>query len=123
MTPQSAKAKGRRLQQQVAEEIRQKFNLSVNDVKSIPMGSQGCDIWLSTKALEFFPFSIECKNVERLNVVQAFEQARANMMEGYPPIVIHSRNRGEVLVTLRLRDFLNELDVMGQVMDDLKGKA
>lgn len=108
MRPQSAKAKGRRLQQYVAQKISEAFDLPETDVKSLPMGSQGEDIWLSQKARERVPFSIECKNVEKLNVAVAFNQAKANAHHG-KPMVVHTKNRGELLATLRFDDLLELL--------------
>ena len=108
MRPQSAKAKGRRLQQYVAQKISEAFDLPETDVKSLPMGSQGEDIWLSQKARERVPFSIECKNVEKLNIHKAFEQAKTNAHHG-KPMVVHTKNRGELLATLRFDDLLELL--------------
>jgi hypothetical protein len=104
--PQSAKAKGRRLQQQIASLIKTTFLLSEHDVKSLPMGSQGCDVWLSSPALEKFPCSIECKNVEKLNVRKAFEQAQSNQIKDTIAVLVHSQNRSEVLATVRFSDFI-----------------
>lgn len=106
MRPQSAKAKGRRLQQETARRIKQVFNLPDSDVKSIPMGSQGCDIWLSEAAMKVFPFGVECKNVEKLNAAQAYVQAASNAQAGTWPLLVHSKNRGEVLATLKFEDLL-----------------
>jgi hypothetical protein len=106
----SAKAKGRRLQQRVAEIIRSALSLPESDVKSIPMGSQGADIWLSGEALDKFPFAVECKAQEKINIWGAFEQAdtHAEKIGGYP-IVVFSRNHDEVLCCLRLEDLLGLL--------------
>jgi hypothetical protein len=101
----SCKAKGRKLQQHTAARILETFQLPESDAKSLPMGSQGEDIWLSQKARELFPFSVECKNVEKLNVWAAFDQAKANC-GGHYPLLVHSRNRSEVLATLRFDDLL-----------------
>ncbi len=42
------------------------------------MGAGGEDIMLSAKARNMFPYSVECKNQETLNVWKAFEQAEHN---------------------------------------------
>ncbi len=105
MKTQSAKAKGRRLQNKVAELIRQYTGLDENEVKSTPMGTNGVDIWLSNAALKLFPFAIECKNTESLNIWKAIEQAENNGKK-YQPIVIFSRNRSDIYVTLSLAKFL-----------------
>ena len=41
------------------------------------MGAGGEDLIMARAAREKFPFSIECKNVEKLNVWEAYEQAQA----------------------------------------------
>jgi two-component SAPR family response regulator len=101
----SKKSKGRRLQQHTAKRILETFGLPESDVKSLPMGSQGEDVWISQKARDLFPFSIECKNVEKLNVWAAFDQAKANAGQHFP-LLVHSRNRSDVLATLRFDDLL-----------------
>lgn len=108
MKIQSCKNKARRLQQAVAQKISEAFDLPSTDVKSLPMGSHGEDIWLSQKARERVPFSIECKNVEKLNIHKAFEQAKTNAHHG-KPMVVHTKNRGELLATLRFDDLLELL--------------
>lgn len=108
MKTSSAKSKARRLQQHTARRILETFQLPESDAKSLPMGSQGEDIWLSQKARELFPFSVECKNVEKLNVWAAFDQAKDNA-GGHFPLLVHSRNRSDVLATLRFDDLLTLL--------------
>lgn len=121
MKTASAKAKGRRLQQHVAKRIQETFNLPESDVRSLPMGSQGADVWLSQRAEHVFPFSVECKNVEKLNVAQAFEQAESHNRKARDeyapvtyPLLVHSKNRSPVLATLKLDDLL---DLMARIPD------
>lgn len=110
MRTSSAKAKGRRLQQEVASALRATTGLSEADIKSTPMGTQGEDVWLSAAAREKFPYSIECKNVEKLNLWKAWAQAVSNQKDLHPMLVV-ARNRQEPLVVLRLADFLEEYAV------------
>ena len=105
MRPASAKAKGRRLQQQVAADLRAAFSLPDDDVRSCAMGGNGEDVQLSDAARARVPWSIECKNQERLNLWAAFDQAEANA-RGHVPAVIAKRNHREPLCTLRWRDAL-----------------
>lgn len=126
MKTSSAKAKGRRLQQQIAQDIREILGLSDNDVRSNPMGAQGVDVWLSDNALESIPFSIECKNTERLNLWAAIEQAETNRQKGTAPVVITSKNRKEpyaILPWATLIDILSEFRRLGmsirKVEDDV----
>lgn len=106
MTPQSRKSKGRRLQQHVANRIKDTFFLSDKDVKSLPMGSQGADVWLSTFAFQHFPFSIECKAQEKISIWEAYEQASNH---GPHPLVVFTRNRSEPLCVLSFEDLLHIL--------------
>ena len=108
MKTSSAKAKGRRLQQAVAKQIQEAFQLPETDVKSLPMGSQGCDVWMSANALHRFPFGIECKNVEKLNIWDAWAQAKTNSGE-VNPLVVFSRNRSDVLAVLEFSTLLRLL--------------
>jgi hypothetical protein len=105
MKPGSAKAKARRLQNKIAEAIRQHFNLSENDVQPAVMGETGSDIKLSDFARECFPYAIECKNTERLRLYDALDQAGRNA-NGLTPLLIFSRNRGEVYGCVKWDDFL-----------------
>jgi len=109
MNTRSAKAKGRRLQQTVRDLILKKFkDLQEDDVRSTSMGTGGEDIQLSPKAREKFPFSIECKNTESLNVWKMMEQAEANS-KGHIPLGVFKRNGSKCYCVLDLNDFLNLL--------------
>ena len=105
MRTSSAKAKGRRLQQAVAAAIRERFNLAPDDVRPAIMGESGEDIKLSTAAREKFPFAVECKNQERLNVWDALAQAEANAERGCP-LLVFKRNRTRTYVALSFDDFM-----------------
>ena len=105
MKTKSAKAKGRRLQRQIADDIQSHFNLAESDVKPALMGETGADIKLSQFARECFPFSVECKNTERLRIYDALSQAERNAGD-LTPLLIFKRNRGEVYCCLKWEDFL-----------------
>ena len=107
MRPQSAKAKGRRLQQEVAEAIvaASKGHLEPDDVRSTSMGAPGEDILLSPSARRLFPFSIECKNVEKLNIWEAINQAKSQNRD-HKPMVCFKKNGEEIYVAITLQDFL-----------------
>ena len=107
MKTQSAKAKGRRLQQLVVSKLLEKFpELSEDDIRSTSMGAQGEDVQLSARARENIPFSFECKNQERLNVWEAIEQSKSNC-KGHTPLEVMKKNKSEPHVILSLDDFLN----------------
>lgn len=109
MKTSSAKAKGRRLQNQIKFAILEHFinQLEEDDVKCAVMGESGTDIKLSPKAKKLFPYSVECKQVEKLNIWKALLQAEANVKEGTSPLLIFGRNRiPEPYVALKLSDFM-----------------
>lgn len=80
--PQSAKAKGRKFQQEAAKLITEKFNLEEGDVVSRPMGSGGVDLMMSPAARKAFPVSVECKKTAADPGHKALEQARYNAVKG-----------------------------------------
>ena len=107
MRPQSAKAKGRRLQQAVVEALLEAFpHLTADDVRSTPMGAPGEDVQLSPAARAAVPFSFECKNCERVNVWDALGQAAANARGRGAPALVLKRNRHEPHVVLPLAAFV-----------------
>ena len=77
MEAKSAKAKGRKLQQWVRDKLIGK-GLREADVKSTSMGAGGEDVTLSSHAREAFPYSIECKNQERVSIWKAYAQCEHN---------------------------------------------
>ena len=76
MKTRSAKNKGKRLQNDVRDLILETFTeLEPDDVRSTTMGDSGEDVLLSPAARKLFPFSVECKNQEKLNIWSSLEQA------------------------------------------------
>ena len=69
------------------------------------MGAGGEDVVMARAAREKFPFSVECKNVEKLNVWDAYEQAKANCND-YEPIVIMKKNHKKPRVVLDAEHFI-----------------
>lgn len=105
MKTASAKAKGRKLQQWFANLLVEKLSLDEEDIESRPMGSQGEDIILGKQSRQIFPYSVECKNQEAVNVWKAYEQATENC-KGYEPLVVIKRNRTKPLVLVDAEYFV-----------------
>ncbi len=99
MRPQSAKAKGRRLQQWVREKLIECLDIHPEDIEARSMGAGGEDLIMARAARQKFPHSIECKNVEKLNIWDAYEQASANCGD-YEPIVVIKKNGKKPLVVI-----------------------
>ena len=105
MKTSSAKAKGRKLQQWFANLLVEKLNLDEEDIESRPMGSQGEDIILGKQSRQIFPYSVECKNQEKVNVWEAYAQAEQNC-KGYEAVVVIKRNRTKPLVLVDAEHFV-----------------
>ena len=105
MKPQSAKAKGRRLQQQFRELLIEELGIHPEDIESRSMGAGGEDLIMARAAREKLPYSIECKNVEKLNVWEAYKQAEENSKD-YEPVVVMKKNNHKTLVVLDAEYFV-----------------
>lgn len=112
MTAASRKAKGRRLQKEIAERIAKVLDMIVErdgEIDVRPMGQGGRDVILRGKALEQFIFhGIECKNTEALNIWAALAQAETH---GGKPIVFFKRNRSETYVAMKADDFFELYEI------------
>ena len=107
MRPQSCKAKGRRLQQEIVADLLRTFpTLTSDDVRSTSMGANGEDVQLSSAARIQFPYSVEAKNQEKLNVWEAFAQAVANAPSNSEPLLVFKKNKTKAHVMLSWEAFL-----------------
>lgn len=108
MKTSSCKAKGRKLQKEVIDIIREFYGFNFDDVKSIPMGCSGEDIWLSTEARKRFPFSVECKNQEHINIWDSISQAESNAKE-HAPLLVFRRNRSKIYAVIEFTKLIELL--------------
>ena len=106
MKPQSAKNKGRILQQWVRDKLIEMLDVHPEDIESRSMGAGGEDLIMARAAREKFPFSTECKNTEKINVWEAYEQAKSNC-NGYEPIVVMKKNHKKPLVVIDAEYFIS----------------
>lgn len=110
MSAAACKAKGRRLQQRICEDLRtlSAGRLDPGDIVSTPMGVNGVDVQLSKAARDFFgDLAIECKNVEVLNAIGVFQKHLDKYQPlGKVPVMVHSRNHIEPRVTMLWSDFV-----------------
>ena len=117
MSAKSSKAKGRRLQNWVRDKLRYAFitawtklpTLEDDDIKSQTMGMTGEDIILSPAARKIIPYSFECKNVEKLNIWSAIDQAETNAPNNCTPVAIIKRNRSKVYVVIEFDAWINNI--------------
>ena len=105
MKPQSKKAKGRRFQQWVRDKLIEVLNIHPEDIESRSMGAGGEDLIMARAAREKFPYSVECKNQEKLNLWESYKQATENSKD-YEPIVVIKKNNHKKLVIVDAEYFV-----------------
>ena len=106
MRTKSKKAKGRRLQQWVRDLLIEKLEVHPEDIESRSMGAGGEDLIMARAARETFPYSIECKNQEKINLWESYKQATENSGK-YEPVVFIKRNNHKPLVVVDADYFIN----------------
>jgi hypothetical protein len=107
MKTSSAKAKGRRLASKVREELLEWApDLSERDIQITPSGLNGPDLYFSPRAEDVYPLVLECKNQEKINIWASIEQSESHVRDGLIPVLAFSRNHAEVMVCLKLENFL-----------------
>ena len=106
MKTQSAKAKGRKLQQWMRNLLMEKLEVHPEDIESRSMGAGGEDLIMARAARELFPYSVECKNQEKVNVCEAYKQAVDNSKD-YEPVVVIKRNNSKPLVVIDAEYFVS----------------
>ncbi|MFH2028639.1 MAG: hypothetical protein ABIJ08_05845 [Nanoarchaeota archaeon] len=103
MKPRSAKNKGKRFQNEIAEKISNLLNIPTEkdgDIESRSMGLSGVDIILRGNAIKMLNVAIECKNSESWSVPQWIDQARANAKNGAEWIIFAKKNRFDPVVIM-----------------------
>ena len=106
MKTQSAKAKGRRLQQWFRDLLIDKLGIHKEDIESRSMGAGGEDLIMSRSARDKFPYSVECKNQEKINIWESYKQAEENSKD-YEPVVVIKRNNSKPLVLVDAEYFVS----------------
>ena len=94
-----------KLQKWIVDKIKDMFFLYDMDVKSVPSGQQGEDIWLSSFIREKLPISIEAKSRAKLMVYDFYDQAERNSGD-YEPVVVLKADRKKPLVLVDFEYFL-----------------
>ena len=105
MKTQSAKAKGRRFQQWVRDKLIEVLNIHPEDIESRSMGAGGEDLIMARAAREKFPYSVECKNQEKINLWESYNQAQQNS-KNHEPVVILKRNNSKPLILVDAEYFV-----------------
>ena len=125
MKTSSAKAKGRVLQDFIRDVFRDIFRdvLEKDDITSRIMGCSGTDIILSPQASKLIPFSIESKNQEKFSINKSLRQAIDNAEDDRIPLVVFSKNRDDIYVSLKFNDFIKLIYPNWVPTIEIKGKA
>lgn len=106
------KAKGRKFQQTIRQDLLDATGLQPDDIESRPTSSPGTDILLSPAAQVRIPYAIEAKHQEAWQIPSWWRQCTANAeATGLRPLLVVKRNRSEPLAVLRWSDLLNLLSV------------
>jgi len=112
----SAKGKGRNLQYWICEQISKFTGIPYKQsddqclIHSREMGQHGQDIILRGDALKLFPYSVESKSSEQLDLVGTIEQAKANTYAGTNWLIVHKRKAlAEPIVIMEWETFMEAL--------------
>jgi hypothetical protein len=104
ITPQSAKNKGRKLQQWVKNTLLLLApELDEDDIRSTSMGNGGEDVQLSPAARKLFPIQIECKNKAKYAVYKDYAQAKEH--GNHTPVLIIKQNNSQPLAVVDAKWF------------------
>jgi hypothetical protein len=108
------KAKGRRLQQWVADVIKREAGAPADQVKVAIMGESGPDV-------TFLSFCVECSNAEQLNIFKKIEQCERNAeiyREGKPydvlPIVAFKKNNTKIYGAIEFEILIKALTLAAE---------
>jgi hypothetical protein len=102
----NSREKGARFERLLAAKLR------AYGYKGARRGQQYCGANGDADVVGLPGIHIEAKAVERLNIHQAMEQSKADAREGEIPVVIHKKNRSDILVTMGLDDFIKLYEVL-----------
>jgi len=104
----SRKAKGRRLQNWIAQQVSNILDIPWGKdelIQGREMGQGGVDLKLYGKAKELFPYSVECKNAEKYSIHEWIKQAKANQLEGTDWLLFCKRNNEQPVVIMDAKVF------------------
>ncbi len=115
ITVQSAKQKGRIMQQWVCAQISNITGYSWGPdqpIESRPMGQAGPDVRLEKDVQRMFPFSVECKWQESWSIPAWIKQAKANQKADTAWLLVMKRSRDRPVVVMDAEVFF---DILGDL--------
>lgn len=116
MKAKSAKAKGKRLEQQTAKMLRSSG--ADDDAKVMP--GSGMFAHFKGDIYTKLAWHFECKNQETTKVWDWYAQASSQSGMAKKPVVIFSRNHSQPMALLSADDFINLLAEVENLWYDLK---
>ena len=96
----NSREKGKRGERELAGILRQEYGFDTR------RGQQYCGANGDADVVGLPGIHIEVKRVERLNILDAMAQARADARMDEFPAVFHRKNNSEWMVTMTLEDFM-----------------
>ena len=111
----SAKAKGRRLQNWICEQISKLIGYEWGKDEPIApreMGQSGVDVRLVGDARDAFPWSIEAKYQEKWNIPEWIQQAKKNRLPRTDWLLVVKKNRIDPIVILDAEVFFEILSLI-----------
>jgi len=102
MRTSSRKAKGRRLQNWVRDELLALFTeFTIEDIYCAIMGESGADVKFSPQAQKLLPYSVECKNKETFKgIYDIMKQAESNTKVSQMPLGVIKMNNFQPLAII-----------------------
>jgi len=126
LKPRSCKAKGRTFQQEIRQDLIKWFGIHELDIQSTAMGQAGCDLYLSRAARGVFPFGVETKNQETVEIWKWIRQCEANAIAAdLLPLLVFRRNRTHPYAVLHWSDFCiiwTEILELRKKVEQLEGR-
>lgn len=114
MKAKSAKAKGDRLENWVASELRKQGI----DAKRMP--GSGSFNHFKSDIYANIPYSFECKNQETTKVWEWYEQAKKDAGMNKKPIVVFSRNHSQPMALLSAYDLIAIIGELEELIKERK---
>jgi len=108
MKAKSAKAKGKRLEQWTASQLRH------HGIDAKVMPGSGAFTHFKSDIYANIPFSFECKNQETTKVWEWYEQAKGDAGMAKLPVVIFKRNLSQPMALMSAEDLIG---IIGEVED------
>ncbi len=121
----SAKAKGRKFQQETAQKISELLDIPFGKdecIASREMGQSGTDIRLIGDALKRFPYSVETKAQESWSVHAWIDQAESNLLPGTNWLLAckRSRKKGTTQRKIVIIDYDHFFELIKTIIDKEK---